>query len=360
MMRHVTTTKKSRHKRACLSVLLAASTVLASCVQRPAELPDWPTPTKPPASDLPVGSELINNAEPTDSELRDETTWGSIRPDPSIPLEQRVPDILKRGRIVVGVAQSLNRLGFRDPVTGDLAGFEVDIAHEIARDIFGDPNKVEFRYADSRNRSEILNSGEVDIIIRTMSVTRERQKNTEFSSPYLEAHNRLLVLANSPINAIDDLADKRICVTRNSTSASAISQFDIGELLITDTWTDCLMAMQRHQTDAVFTDDAILAGLQTQDPYTRLIDLGTNIGSSTYNVGIAPSTKSRDTRGLTQQVNMTIERIQKDGTWKRLYDEWLGDYLGSAQPPSKAYRTEYEDKELDNYRHGREFKEPGR
>lgn len=343
-MRHIKTTQLA-------ALLTTAACLVAACTSPPAAQPVWPEPDMKAGQDLPVGSELETNVEYTPEDTKAQPTFGSIRPDPSTTIQDRVPEILKRGRLIVGVAQSLNRLGFRDPVTGNLAGFEVDLAHEIARDIFGDPNKVEFRYADSRDRSEILNSGEVDMIIRTMSATHQRQKNVEFSSPYLKVTTRLLVLENSTADSIEDLTDKRICVARNSTSASVIKQFHIGELLITDTWTDCLMAMQRHQADAIFTDDAILAGLQTQDPYTRLIDISSD--TTEYAVGIASPTPSRRTAGLVQQVNLTMERITKDGTWNRIYDEWLSEYLGSANPPQQDYRTESEDKELQDYRHGR-------
>lgn len=343
-MRHSQSTKLA-------AALTAAACLLAACTSQPAAQPVWPEPELKTGQDLPVGSELDTNVEYAPVDTQEQPAFGSVRPDPTTTIEDRVPEILERGRLIVGVAQSLNRLGFRDPVTGNLAGFEVDLAHEIARDIFGDPNKVEFRYADSRDRAEILNSGEVDMIIRTMSATHERQKNVEFSSPYLQVSNRLLVLENSTAESIEDLADKRICVARNSTSAQVIKHFHIGELLITDTWTDCLMAMQRHQTDAIFTDDAILAGLQTQDPYTRLINISSD--TAEYAVGMASPTESRRSTGLAQQVNLTMERITKDGTWGRIYDEWLSEYLGPASPPRQDYRSDAEDKELQDYRHGR-------
>lgn len=335
----------------CITLLTAVACTVSACTSPPASQPVWPQPTAQPNDDLPVGSELKTNVKKEPAEAQEEPPFGSIRPDPNTTVDQRVPKILKRGRLVVGVAQSLNRLGFRDPVTGDLAGFEVDLAHEIARDIFGDPNKIEFRYADSRDRVELLNSGEVDMVIRTMTLSKKRQKNVEFSNPYLRVSNRLLVLESSETQSIEDLADKRICVARNSTSASIIKQFDIGELLITETWTDCLMAMQRHQADAIFTDDAILTGLQTQDPYTRLINVSSD--SSNYAVGMAPSTSTRDNRGLVQQVNMTMERIVRDGTWQKMYKEWLGDYLSPTNPPFLDYRTKEEDRQLQEYRSGR-------
>nr|WP_084827947.1 hypothetical protein [Corynebacterium xerosis] len=81
--------------------------------------------------------------EPADS--RPARLPGDVVPEPTPapgigPAQDRIPEIVERGRIIIGVDQSLNLLGFRDATTGELAGFEVALAQEIARDIFGDPD----------------------------------------------------------------------------------------------------------------------------------------------------------------------------------------------------------------------------
>src|SRR5699024_10786845 len=78
--------------------------------------------------------------EPADS--RPARLPGDVVPEPTPapgigPAQDRIPEIDERGRIIIGVDQSLNLLGFRDATTGELAGFEVALAQEIARDIFG-------------------------------------------------------------------------------------------------------------------------------------------------------------------------------------------------------------------------------
>ena len=62
---------------------------------------------------------------------------------------RRWTEIRRRGRVIVGVDQSTNLFSFRDPVSGELQGFDVDIAREVARDLVGDPDKVEFRLLTS-------------------------------------------------------------------------------------------------------------------------------------------------------------------------------------------------------------------
>ena len=71
---------------------------------------------------------------------------------PSTEAGPAVEAIRHRGRLIVGVDQSTNLFSFRDPVSGELQGFDVDIAREIARDLVGDPDKVEFRLLTSPDR----------------------------------------------------------------------------------------------------------------------------------------------------------------------------------------------------------------
>jgi polar amino acid transport system substrate-binding protein len=336
------------------AALLAAATIsalaLSSCGGGP-DLQDWPAPPEPTLG-LPDGAVLGNtdlDPQPGDS---GGAPWGSLRPDDATA-DERVPDIVGRGRLIVGVSQSTNGLGYRDPVTGDMAGFEVDIAHEIARDIFGDPGRVDFRYIDGGDRESALRDGDVDIVVRTMTVTRARQANVEFSTPYLRTSPRLLVPRDSGVTGLGDLADRTVCVTRGSTNAQEVyAAVPHRQVLATRTWPDCLMAMQRGQADATYSDAAILSGLQAQDPNTELVSPGGTGGtgeSVDYAVATAPETV-RDTAPLVRQVNSTLERLRTDGTWDRLYTRWLAPYLGPDTPPDAAYRDDRGSADLDRYR----------
>lgn len=320
--------------------------LLASCSSG-ASIQQWPDAADPTLA-LPAGSSFSSSPEDTGISQDDGgTPFGSLAPGDD-SAARRVPQIIERGRLVVGVSQSMNQLGFRDPVTGDMAGFEVDIAHEIARDIFGDPDRVDFRYVDGTTRETALRDGDVDIIVRSMTLTRSRQTTVEYSAPYLTSTPKLLVPHGSGITSEKDLSDRTVCATRNSTNAQTVAR-DISHrrLLLTETWTDCLMAMQHQQVDAIYSDSAILSGLRSQDPNTELIDTG---GQSTvYGVGAAAPPR-RNTAGLVRQVNATLERIRVDGTWTRLYDRWLAPYMGPAVQPAPSYRSDADSGELDAIR----------
>lgn len=340
-----------------LTTALAVSLALVSCASEGLDLQEWPEPPEPSLA-LPNGSTLIPATADAGGDVLPKDSgepFGSLRPNRNpdtgeeVSPNRRVPEIIERGRLVVGVAQSLNRLGFRDPVTKNMAGFEVDLAREIARDIFGDPDRVEFRFVEGTGRENALAEGTVDLVLRTMTVTRDRQTEVEFSVPYLTTYPRILVMRNSGIHSEADLTDRTVCVTVDSTNLLELRRLDShGDILTTQTWSDCLLAMQRQQVDAIFSDSAILSGLQSQDPYTEIV--GTATDASQYAVAAALP-QQRDSSSLVRQVNSTMERIRSDGTWDRLYQQWMQDYLGDGSAPDMKYRTADDTRELAALRH---------
>ncbi|NLG56285.1 MAG: transporter substrate-binding domain-containing protein, partial [Rhodococcus sp.] len=105
----------------------------------------------------------------------------SLRPGASGPTPT-IDAIRARGRLIVGLDTGSNLMSFRDPSTGQISGFDVDIAREVARDLFGDPDRLDFRILTSADRLRALQEGSVDIVAKTMSITCERRRSVEFSS----------------------------------------------------------------------------------------------------------------------------------------------------------------------------------
>ena len=262
----------------------------------------------------------------------------SLAPDDRPPAE-RVPEILDRGRLIVGLDQGSNLFSFRDPGTGELTGFDVDLAREISADIFGNPDQVEFQSLTSANRIQALENDRVDLVIRSMSITCERRERITFSVPYFRAYQRVLAVRGSGIETIEDLEGKRVCVASGTTSAAHLrDSLDRITVLSVNTWADCLVAIQQNQVDAITTDDAILVGITAQDPYLQIV--GPRLNAEPYGVGIAKSTRRNNTDGLVRQVNSTLERIRNDGTWNRMYSTWLSGLGPSPGMPEPMYLPE--------------------
>lgn len=320
---------KRRSRPAFLAVLMM--TVLTACAQA---LPGTTEPQFTLAPPTPAGMEEMapESARPPDPGADDCDRTASLRPFPTrAEAEDAVSNIRNRGRLIVGLDIGSNLFSFRDPITGEITGFDVDIAGEVARDIFGTPSQVEYRILSSADRITALQNNEVDIVVKTMTITCERRELVNFSTVYLTAYQRILAPRDSAITQASDLSGKRVCAARGTTSLDRIQQITPAPIIVTVvTWADCLVALQQRQVDAVSTDDSILAGLVSQDPYLHIV--GPNMNQEPYGIGI-----NLDNTGLVRFVNGTLERIRRDGTWNTLYRKWLTVLGPPPAPPSARY-----------------------
>src|SRR6478735_9427461 len=268
-----------------LVTIVAAVAVVAGCAQASSVM-QTPGLTLPPPT--PAGMEEVPPEPvrvPDDS--RDECDrTASLRPFPNqADADAAVENIRNRGRLIVGLDIGSNLFSFRDPITGDITGFDVDIAGEVARDISGTPSQVEYRILSSADRIEALENNQVDIVVKTMSITCERRKQVDFSTEYLSANQRILAPRDSMIRQAGDLSGKRVCAVKGTTSRKRIQQIQPPVNLVdVVTWADCLVALQQRQVDAVSTDDSILAGLVSQDPYLHIV--GPSMNEEPYGIGI--------------------------------------------------------------------------
>jgi polar amino acid transport system substrate-binding protein len=309
---------------------LAIATVLAGCSESSAMVV-MPVPTLPPPT--PAGMQEMPPQPPVPPDNPDSCNpTASLRPftDPA-DADTAVAQIRARGRLIVGLDIGSNLFSFRDPITGEITGFDVDIAGEVARDIFGNPSQVEYRILSSDERITALEKSEVDIVAKTMTITCERRKQVNFSTVYLDAYQRILASRDSPITKASDLSGKRVCVAKGTTSLHRIREIAPPPIVVeVVNWADCLVTLQERQVDAISTDDSILAGLVSQDPYLHLV--GPNMGTQPYGIGI-----KLDNTGLVRFVNGTLERIRRDGTWNALYRKWLTVLGPAPAPPSARY-----------------------
>lgn len=323
-------------------VMLAATLVLcASCAhsaavdnQNTAAYPGLPTP-----ADASVAAHTSGPA-PADRSCGDPTA--SLRPSGDTSHGATVDAIRARGYLLVGLDTGSNLFSFRNPLTGVIEGFDVDIAKEIARDVVGDPERLQFRMLGDTVRISALQHRQVDLVTKTMSITCERRRQISFSTQYFLAHQRILTIrpnAGDPLGAdvaaidtVADLAGKKVCTVAATTSLQNVARLaPTATILTVPTWADCLVVLQQRQVDAVSTDDAILAGLAQQDRYLGIV--GPNLSNEPYGIGIPQGNDD-----LVRLVNHTLERIRNDGTWDRIYRKWLSILGPSPGAPPPHYQ----------------------
>jgi polar amino acid transport system substrate-binding protein len=240
-----------------------------------------------------------------------------------------VAAIRRRGHLRAGVDQNTLLLGYANPLHGQrIEGFEIDLLHELSRALFGKPNRIQYHALTTLERLSAVQNDTVDILADAVTINCSRAAQVDFSSVYLSAEQRVLVPSDSPARSLDDLRGKRVCSTQGSTSIAALHKYPSVIPYPVPQRTDCLVALQRGEADAITSDDAILLGFKAQDPYTKLI--GGAIEPEPY--GMAISKRNPD---LVRWVNRELARMRADGTWERLYRKWLP---GAPRQPQVHYR----------------------
>lgn len=308
--------------------LALAVTGLAACTDSgPA------TTAKPEASATPPPSPAASDPTPACDAAADFDARASFRPTngTQITAGSHMQTIKDRGRLILGTNQGNVLFSSRDPFTGKIEGFDVDMGREIARAIFGDPDRLEIRVVANADRMDRVADGTVDLVISTMTTNCARWQKVDFSTVYYESGQRVLVGKDSPVQRIEDLGGRPVCAVSGSTSLDNLAKVNPAPVRVTRSdYGSCLVAFQLGEAEAVSTDDTILAGLAAQDPYAKVV--GPRFTEEPYAIAIA-----HDHREFTRYVNAVLDRMRADGTWAKVYDRWLGASGPAPQPPAARY-----------------------
>jgi len=314
-----------------ISLVVAAVLLAGACGS--AGKPIDPAPVGKVERPLPahVGGADQGGASATEANCN---ALASLSPSKTINTGSTMAKIKESGKLVVGVDQTTFLFGFRNPTTGSLEGFDIDIAKQIAAGIFGSADgHVQFKAIPSSQRENVLEQKQVDIVVRTYSITCDRLKRINFSSVYYQAGQRILVdKAVAPkVSKLSDLAGKRVCATKSSTSLTKIATEPSKPIPVSvDNWADCLVMLQQGQVEAVSTDDTILAGMVAQDPTLQIV--GNRFTDENYGIGIP-----KENDDMVRYVNAVLDDVRA-GPWKTSYNKWLLPGLGDASPPTPQYR----------------------
>jgi putative glutamine transport system substrate-binding protein len=235
-------------------------------------------------------------------------------PAPADPVEA----IKARGVLKVGVKLDIPKFGYKDPKTGEITGFEVDIARAIAKKIIGDPSKVDLQGVTAKTRGPLLDNGEIDLVIATFTVTEERKQSYNFSDPYFIDGVGLLVKKDAGINGLKDLEGKNIGVAQSATSRQAVQQEadKLGikvNFLEFGTYPEIKAALDAGRVNCFSVDGAILQGYV--DESTKILP----DRFSPQNYGVA-SKKTNTT--LASVVNATLAEMKGSGELDKLIEKW--------------------------------------
>ncbi|MDR0761355.1 MAG: amino acid ABC transporter substrate-binding protein [Treponema sp.] len=142
---------------------------------------------------------------------------------PQIP-ESTLQTIKNRGYIIAGVNATNQGFAFLES-DGSYNGFEIELAKALSVAVFGSPDKLEFRPLTSAERFVALQSGEIDVLIRTatINITRDTQLGLDFTTPYFYDGQTFIVRADTGVNQLEDLKGSSIAVITGSTTETNLA-----------------------------------------------------------------------------------------------------------------------------------------
>lgn len=322
---------------------IAAALLLSACAGGAySQTPLSPTPTTPVTTSAAPSTSSTPAASKCNPLPAGFNAVQSYEPLPALPaasaLTGRLAEIRTRGYLVAGVSADTQLMGARNPLTGQIEGFDIDLVRAIATAILGDPSKVQLVVITAGQRQSFLVDRKVDLVARnmTMNCVRWLDWPIAFSAEYYHAGQKVLVRKGNAAASLDALATAkaRVCAPTGTTSMTKLSEFvPKGAVAVpADTHTGCLVLFQQGKVDAITGDDTVLAGLAAQDPYA-VVPAQKAITDEPYGLGFNASDVD-----FVRYVNRLLETMKADGRWKASYDRWLAPSLGPAPaPPAAAY-----------------------
>lgn len=202
---------------------------------------------------------------------------------------------------------------------GEPAGFDIEIAKLIAADL-GKELKVEDMAFDGLLMA--LDSGSVDFVIAAMTINEERLKTVDFSDPYFEATQQVIMRADAtPITKMEDLAGMSVSVQEGTTGHTLCQELGVPDdkIVAFKTGADAVLELKAGRVDAVVIDTAPAKVFTSQDEELVIVE-GLDVEPEYYGVAV----KKGNTE-LIASINATLAKIKEDGTYDKLLAEFFSE-----------------------------------
>ena len=265
------------------------------------------------------------------TEVTAETTTDTVSTEePAATAEgsdESLEKIKANGVLKVGCKTDVPCFGMQNTSTGEYEGLEIDLAYAIAGDIFDvtpeeakEKKLVEFQGVTAKTRGPLLDSGELDLVIATFTITDERKEQWNFSTPYIEDALGLMCLTSSGYQSMNDIDGAIIGVAQGSTTKDVIEQYISENNLPVQVefeefggYPALSAALSSGNIDIFSVDRAILAGYNDE---TTMI-LPERFGVQEYGVASALNNKA-----LAAEVDSVVSELLTSGKMDEMIKGW--------------------------------------
>lgn len=202
---------------------------------------------------------------------------------------------------------------FEYEVDGEVVGLDIDIVREVADDLGVELATIVTPFEGIQSGQD-LESGSCDIVASGITITEEREEKMDFSDPYFDADQGLLVPAGSGHDSVEALDGLKVGVQAATTGEAFAAEEGLATVQFEDLGLQ-VEALRSGQIDAAINDIAVLGPFADDS-----LEIGTTFTTGEqYGLGV----KTGNT-ALLDAVNATLERIRTDGTYAEIYETHIG------------------------------------
>ena len=253
---------------------------------------------------------------------------GEQAPEPTVAQDVQfeagttMAELNEAGRITIGTKFDQPLFGQRT-LDGELVGFDTEIGRIIAGGLGIAPENIDWREAPSAQREDLIERGDVDMVIATYTINDSRKERVTFAGPYYEAGQTLMVRSdNTEITGPESLrpTGARVCTVTGSTPSENIRQYiDEAQLTLFDTYSQCRDALGNGQVDVVTTDNVILLGyVADSDGAYKLV--GEPFTQEPYGIGI-----TKGDVAFCEFINQQLTQAQQSGAYAAAWEATAGE-----------------------------------
>ncbi|MGP4049465.1 transporter substrate-binding domain-containing protein [Streptomyces sp. 2A115] len=219
---------------------------------------------------------------------------------------------------------------FQSEVDGKVQGFDVSLIDLVAEDL-GVKQEIRDTPFENFKTGAFLNSDQCDLAAAGMTITEERKKNVDFSDPYFDATQAVLADKKSGIGSFADLKGKKVGAQAQTTGEEYAKGKGLDPVSF-ESSDAVLNGLRTGQVEAVVIDYPVVQGWLKDKANADAFEVADNINTGEQ---YGFSVKKGNTK-LVDAINKALTDAKADGTYKRLYEKWIGPYDESAAGDSSA------------------------
>jgi polar amino acid transport system substrate-binding protein len=237
-------------------------------------------------------------------------------------------ELVKAGRLTT--CTHLPYPPFQSEIDGRVQGFDVALVDLVAEDLGVEQDIVDQPFENFKTGGS-LNAGQCDLAAAGMTITEERKKNVDFSDPYFQATQAVLADKDSGISSFADLKGKKAGAQAQTTGEDYAKEQGLDPVSF-ESSDAVLNGLRTGQVDAVLIDYPVVQGWLKDKAnagafkVAEQIDTGEQYGF----------TVKKGNDKLREAINKALADAKADGTYKKLYEQWIGPYDESAASPSAS------------------------